>query len=489
LLFTVGYFPSYTGQLMMGDKLPTTLARHGQELNVQQRLDLLARAKVLSSVSRACHEFGVSRTAFYKYRRQFESGALKAEKASPRELRQHPEATPVAVIEKLVNLARINPSWSGREFSDELRKDGGIYRSATTVCKILKVQGLGRRERLQLAECREAKSFETSVSCHSPHPENELEDKLLAAFPEQASFHLPAVTSYEPKLSIPTLKERKWQPERPGQKLCQYVFLVRNCGVLGPIYVHCVIDSHNLMAWARVSGQRLSTEAASLLRDEVLPFFDYLNLSVIVVATPSNRVFCAPPRRSHEREYEDSFKDEPEYIKARKATRQKFRALGVAPFVRSYRMASRTQSRDWKTEKPSIYADPANQSPDATEYRESMWARRQQFEDERKDKGSRPYARVLKEAGLDQVVVVSRGADFNSLALRFHNIIRGEFFTSQVREHHWRSHKDLQTYLERWLYFYNKSRANIGFPNQGKSPRLALNDYLSGRSDAQDEES
>jgi hypothetical protein len=104
----------------------------GNVMDAELMAELEKRIEKLGNVGQACREMGVSRSAYYKWK-----GSAKAP-------RRHPQAISASVRDQILKMAKDYPEWGCDRISYflELRKE---WVSATTVQKILKRNGLGKK--------------------------------------------------------------------------------------------------------------------------------------------------------------------------------------------------------------------------------------------------------------------------------------------------------------------------------------------------------
>ena len=118
------------------------------------RLRVMARAEELKNVTAACRELGISRTLFYRWRRRFERYGRDGLHPRRRQARPgRPPQVPPHLARLVVGQALAWPTWGCRRVSLQLARDLGVQLSPSTVQRILRRAGLGRRrERLALLE-------------------------------------------------------------------------------------------------------------------------------------------------------------------------------------------------------------------------------------------------------------------------------------------------------------------------------------------------
>jgi len=105
------------------------------------RLSLLSRAKSINNISRACRDYGVSRTYYYKWAKRFITYGIGGLAEWPRPKPSMPNSTRSDIVEKIMDFIKIYPTYGPARIANQL---GGIVCSAT-VYNILKRRGLNRR--------------------------------------------------------------------------------------------------------------------------------------------------------------------------------------------------------------------------------------------------------------------------------------------------------------------------------------------------------
>jgi transposase InsO family protein len=110
------------------------------------RLRLFRRAEELGSVSEACREAGVSRSAYYQLRDRFRR--YGADGLHPKHRKARPGRPPeldAAVERRILAEALAQPAWGPQRISDQLGMRG-IRVAPSTVYRCLRRQGLGTRQ-------------------------------------------------------------------------------------------------------------------------------------------------------------------------------------------------------------------------------------------------------------------------------------------------------------------------------------------------------
>ena len=71
----------------------------------RKRLSVLELAQELGSVSKACKQAGMDRTSFYEWKRRFQTHGLEGLKDLPPIVKNHPQTTPPATVERVLALS------------------------------------------------------------------------------------------------------------------------------------------------------------------------------------------------------------------------------------------------------------------------------------------------------------------------------------------------------------------------------------------------
>jgi transposase InsO family protein len=145
--------------------------------------------------------------------------------------------------------------------------------SAITVQKILNDKGLGSRHERWLGL------------------ERQNADAAIELTPEQAAFL--------EKLN-PCFRERHVESGRPGELLSQDTFMVGTLKGIGRVYLHAVVDTFGSYAFGFLHVSKQPEAAVAVLHNDVLPFYEQLDLPVGAVLTDNGREFCGTERHPYE---------------------------------------------------------------------------------------------------------------------------------------------------------------------------------------------
>jgi transposase InsO family protein len=238
----------------------------------KQRLSVLQLAEKLGNAAEACRKRGMDRTSFYEWKRRFQTQGFEGLKDLPPIHKSHPQTTAPEVVERIKALALEHPAYGCNRIEAMLALEGRRV-SAITVQKILNDHGLGSRydRWLKLEEANAGKAIEITS--------------------EQAAFI--------EKLN-PCFKERHVESASPGELLCADTFFVGNLKGIGKVYLHAVVDSFSSYAFGFLHVSKQPEAAVAVLHNDVLPFYEKLDLPVKAVLTDNGREFCGTEAHPYE---------------------------------------------------------------------------------------------------------------------------------------------------------------------------------------------
>ena len=116
---------------------------------VQERIKFIEDwlADEYESMAAVCAAHGVSRKTGYKWLERFKGGGLTAMHDQPRRWRTHAQATPRDMVELIVGIRRVHPTWGPRKLRVWLTSKGYDPPAASTIGAILKREGCVRPKR------------------------------------------------------------------------------------------------------------------------------------------------------------------------------------------------------------------------------------------------------------------------------------------------------------------------------------------------------
>lgn len=237
-----------------------------------QRLSVLQLAETLGNISHACRRSGMDRTSFYEWKKRFETQGLEGLKDLPPIHKDHPQTTPPAVVEQILELALTHPSWGCNRLSDHLAL-AGVSVSSPTVQGILIKHELGSRFSRYLR----------------------LEEKAAQEAMELTPEQIAQIEKFNP-----CFKERHVQSSGPGQLLAQDTFEVGRIKGVGRVYLQAVVDTFGSYAFGFLHTSKKPECAVAVLHNDVLPFYQERDLSIGAVLTDNGREFCGQPSHPYE---------------------------------------------------------------------------------------------------------------------------------------------------------------------------------------------
>jgi transposase InsO family protein len=212
------------------------------------RLRVMVRAQELHNVSRACREFGISRTLFYRWRKRYlayGTDGLHPRRAGPR--RGRPPLLSVQAERAILALALAWPTWGPVQLADQLRRGehGGLDVAPSTIYRLLRRLGLQTRwERLAVLEAHSARAAGLLT---------ERTRRQLAAAQRRQAPHIQAT--------------------QPGELVCLDTFYVGKLKGVGKVWQYTACDAACSFAVAQVSLDFSAHAAARFLTGRVLPTY------------------------------------------------------------------------------------------------------------------------------------------------------------------------------------------------------------------------
>jgi hypothetical protein len=232
---------------------------------IKNKLGLLQLATYLKSVSEACRVMGCSRDTFYRIKKAHEEGGVEALRETTRRRPNLRNRVPEDVEQAVMELAFENPSFGQKRASDTLRQSGVFISAAGVRCVWLR-HGLETfQKRLKALEERVARSGEVLTECQLRALEKAKEEKIAWGEIETEPF---------------------------GYLGSQDTFYVGTLKGVGRIYQQTFIDTYSAVAFAKLYTTKQPINAADLLNDQVLPFFDQHELRLLRVLTDRGTEFC-----------------------------------------------------------------------------------------------------------------------------------------------------------------------------------------------------
>jgi len=119
--------------------------RMKRHYTTQEKREILAMADSLGSVAQACRRAGMSRSTFYALKSAYEKGGEEALRPKPRKSPRMPNAFSHEVVQRILEVTRVFPSYSCTRISVKLR-ESGVVASGSGVRKVWMRHGLTEKE-------------------------------------------------------------------------------------------------------------------------------------------------------------------------------------------------------------------------------------------------------------------------------------------------------------------------------------------------------
>lgn len=229
-----------------------------EQLIVQNRKSLLICAQ-RQGISQACKTFNVSRTTFYKIKKQYiQTGSLTPKK---RRKPRMPNETRLSKKKIILDLVQKQPGWGLGQYVRELRKHG-IVLDPATLWHCLKRFGLNRKY-------------------------------LRLLYVEQLRMNNQPMTERTVRQLKRTLKNDIKRGHWPGHVIALDTFYVGNIKGIGRIYQQTGIDLCSRFGWAHLYTSKEQTSSCHFVESVLLPKFYHNNIAFESVLTDNGSEFTA----------------------------------------------------------------------------------------------------------------------------------------------------------------------------------------------------
>ena len=232
---------------------------------IKSKMNLLDLAAYLKNVSEACRVMGYSRDTFYRVKKAYEEGGMEALKEKSRRKPNIKNRVSEEVEEAVVGFALEEPAFGQKRASDTLRKRGIFISPAGVRCVWLR-HGLETfAKRLQQLEEHVAKTGEVLTEAQLRALEKAKEEKIAHG---------------------------EIETEHVGYLGAQDTFYVGVMKGVGRSYQQTFIDTYSALGFAKLYTTKQPINAADLLNDRVLPFFEDRGLRVLRILTDRGTEYC-----------------------------------------------------------------------------------------------------------------------------------------------------------------------------------------------------
>ena len=227
----------------------------------ENKFKILQEVSAYCSVSHVCMANEISRSTYYKWKKQYEADKEAGLNRTKRLVSNHPSETKKEVVDQVIEFSIAHAEVGCCKIADELLTTG-IKISSPTIQKILVKERLGKKEqRLRtLEKLHMLKGWSISLI------QTESISKINPAFK-----HRSEIGSY------------------PGEILVQDTFPIFD--ILPDHYLYVVIDTYSFYTFTYPIKEKTADMAIDLLRVKVFRFFSAKNLVIKKIMTSRGREF------------------------------------------------------------------------------------------------------------------------------------------------------------------------------------------------------
>jgi len=239
-----------------------------QEKLIRNKLGLLELASYLGNVSEACRVMGYSRDTFYRVQKAHMDGGLEALMEKSRRVPNRKNRVSEDVEQTVVAFALEEPAMGQKRVSDELRQQGVFISAAGVRCVWLRHDLETFKKRLKALEEHVAKTGAVLTESQLQAMEKAQEEKI--AWGEIETEHVGYL----------------------GAQDTYYVGVMKG---VGRIYQQTFIDTYSSVGFAKLYTTKQPITSADLLNDQVLPFFEEVDASILRILTDRGTEYCGKP--------------------------------------------------------------------------------------------------------------------------------------------------------------------------------------------------
>ena len=226
-----------------------------EEIILRHRINLLLRAKSINNISKACRQYGVSRTVYYKYKNRYVTYGIKGLKDKEKSAPVMPNATKANTVDKVLEIAKKYPTYGPLRLANEL---GNIV-CAATVYNILRRHSLSKKL-----------------------------DRLLSLADIPSGIKISPIMLRKLESQKPT---QIFSP-RPGYMLSVDTFYVCTLKGVGRIYQFTAIDTNSSFGAAYLYTDKSAASAVDFI-SRTIALFKALTIVIASVLTDNGKEYTS----------------------------------------------------------------------------------------------------------------------------------------------------------------------------------------------------
>ena len=232
---------------------------------IKPKMNLLELASYLNNVSEACRVMGYSRDTFYRVKKAYDEGGIEALTEESRRKPNLKNRVSQDVESAVVGFALEEPAYGQKRASNTLRQRG-VFISCGGVRSVWLRHGLETFEkRLKKLEEHVAISGEVLTESQIRAMEKAKEEKI---------------------------SHGELETEHVGYLGSQDTYYVGTIKGVGRVYQQTFIDTYSAVGFAKLYTTKQPINAADLLNDRVVPFFEEEGIRLLRVLTDRGTEYC-----------------------------------------------------------------------------------------------------------------------------------------------------------------------------------------------------